>query len=338
MATAENPAQVGLNTAETLRNGLRNQLRMRRQRLEHVTQHASDAQLQALLDEVDAALERLEEGNLGICDVCHESIEPERLMANPLLRFCLDHLPPDQQRALEADLQLAADLQRRLLPDKNLRAEGWDVAYEYHPAGIVSGDYCDLLLCCDTGNLYFALGDVSGKGVAASMLMSNLTAMFRSLVPLSASLPELMAHANRVFCESTLPNMFATLILGKATRTGEVEICNAGHLEPLLHAGGKIVPLDGASAPIGLFCSQTFASSRIQLVPGDALLFYSDGITEARDLRDEEYGSLRLANLLGKNAALHPAQSLAACIQDVNSYQAGTRQADDQTALLLRRK
>lgn len=337
MATAQNPAPVAPTTAENLQSGLRHELQLRRQRLEHIAGHASNAQLQRLLDDVDTALQRLESGSLGICDVCHECIEPERLMANPLMRFCLDHLPPEQQRALEADLELAARLQARLLPDRNLRADGWHLAYDYRPAGIVSGDYCDLLLCSETGNLYFALGDVSGKGVAASMLMSNLSAMFRALVPLSASLPELMAHANRVLCESTLPSMYATLILGRATRAGEIEICNAGHLEPLLFTRHGIVSLDGASAPIGLFCSQAFTSSRVQLAPGDALLLYSDGVSEARNLGDEEYGSSRLTAVLRQSAALTPALALAACVGDVAGFQAGARQADDQTLMLLQR-
>lgn len=337
MATAQNPAHAIPTTTESLHTGIRRELLTRRHRLERVAERSADAKLQNLLDEVDTALQRLEEGSLGICDVCHESIEPERLIANPLVRFCLDHLPPEQQRALEADLELAARLQARLLPDRDLRAEGWNVAYDYRPAGIVSGDYCDLLLCCDTGNLYFALGDVSGKGVAASMLMSNLSAMFRALVPLSTSLPELMAHANRVFCESTLPNMYATLILGRATRAGEVEICNAGHLEPLLFTGSGVVSLDGASTPIGLFCSQTFPSSRVQLAPGDALLLYSDGISEARSPEDEEYGHSRLAGVFRESRSLAPAQSLAACMDDIARFQGSARRADDQTVLLLQR-
>ena len=336
MATAQNPS-LASSTAESLQSGLRHELQLRRHKLERIAAHATDAQLDRLLGEVDAAIQRLENGSLGVCELCHESIEPERLIADPLARFCLDHLPAEQQRALEADLELAALIQNRLLPDRDLRAEGWSVAYDYRPAGIVSGDYVDLLLCCDTGNLYFALGDVSGKGVAASMLMSNLTAMFRALVPLSTSLPELMAHANRVFCESTLPNMYATLVLGRATRDGEVEICNAGHLEPLLLGGDGIVSLDGASAPIGLFCSQTFTSTRVRLAPGDALLLYSDGISEARNPRDEEYGASRLAAILRQSSAMTTAAALAACVGDVAQFQGSARQHDDQTVMMIQR-
>lgn len=335
MATAQNPAQV--TTSSTLQSGLRQQLEARRVRLETIAERASNPELQRLLDEVDAAVDRLEQGTLGICEKCHDFIEPEALMADPLARFCLDHLPPDQQRALEADLELAAELQAKLLPDKQFRADGWQVAYEYRPAGMVSGDYCDLLICPQTNNLYFALGDVSGKGVAASMLMSNLNAMFRALAPvLAGSLPDLMAHANRVFCQSTLPNQYATLILGHATPRGEVEFCNAGHLEPLLIRNNSIESLDGASTPIGLFRQQTFNTTRVQLEPGDVLALFSDGITEAHNGEDE-YGSARLGEMLRMYSMRSLEETIAACMKDVRAFQSGPRQADDQALMLLQR-
>src|ERR1051326_1911578 len=111
MATAQNPAQTVPTTAENLQSGLRHQLEERRHRLERMAQHHASAQVERLLSDVDAALDQLEHGHLGVCEVCHECIEPERLMANPMVRFCLDHLPPEQARALEADLELAARLQ-----------------------------------------------------------------------------------------------------------------------------------------------------------------------------------------------------------------------------------
>lgn len=339
MATAQNAPQPLPSTMDALESGVRQQLQGRRERLQRISQRTANGEVQRLLDEVDGALARLEQGTLGICDVCHEAVEPERLIADPLTRFCLDHLPPDQQRALEADLEMAAELQARLLPDRNLRVDGWSLAYDYRPAGLVSGDYCDLLVSPDTGALYFALGDVSGKGVAASMLMSNLSAMFRTLAPMpSSSLTELMAHANRVFCESTLPNQYATLVLGRATREGEVEICNAGHLEPMLfRQDGGVESLDGAAAPIGLFRQQTFHSTRVQLSPGDTLVLYSDGISEARNAHDEEYGSERLADLFRLCTALTPASAVTACIKDLIDFRGNARQADDQALLVLQR-
>ncbi len=125
-----------------------------------------------LLREVDSALERMAKGSYGLCEECHETIEQDRLLADPLVRYCLDHLTESQRAALQHDLDLASQVQRNLLPQVNLQAGGWDTSYYYAPLGPVSGDYCDLIP--SDGQLFFVLGDVSGKGVAASMLISSL--------------------------------------------------------------------------------------------------------------------------------------------------------------------
>src|SRR5262245_22347766 len=125
---------------------LQQRLQERRQKLDSSIQLVKDkAPLLRLLDEVDQALERMNSGAYGICDVCHEPIEKERLLSDPLVRNCLDHLTPNQQRALAEDLDLARRIQSELLPQRDLRWNGWEVSHHYEPAGSVSGDYCDLL-------------------------------------------------------------------------------------------------------------------------------------------------------------------------------------------------
>jgi sigma-B regulation protein RsbU (phosphoserine phosphatase) len=149
---------------------LRDQLLARRRRLESAPRPAElqDGIVQ-LLKEVDAALARMEAGTYGLCEACHEPLEKDRLLADPLVRLCVDHLTPNQRRALEQDLELASQLQRGLLPEANLTFGGWATSYHYRPLGLVSGDYCDLVVRENgSKNLFFALGDVAGKGVAAS--------------------------------------------------------------------------------------------------------------------------------------------------------------------------
>src|SRR5579862_2464193 len=154
-----------------------------------------------LLEEVDSAVKRMDEGTYGICDACHETVEKERLLADPLVRLCLDHLTSDEQRALERDLELASSVQRGLLPQTDLQHGDWRVHYQYKPAGMVSGDYCDLIRSANgEGGLVFLVGDVSGKGVAASLLMTHLHAMFRSLTEVGLPLDRLLEMANSVFC------------------------------------------------------------------------------------------------------------------------------------------
>src|SRR5881396_225239 len=192
---------------------MREQLVERRQRVAAISEASPNPQLSALLREVDAALERFESGSYGVCEGCHDTVEPDRLIANPLERFCLSCLSADEQRALEDDLSLAAQIQRSLLPSHSIRVDGWHFDYGYEPARLVSGDYVDIIQNRE-GDLYFVLGDVSGKGIAASMLMAKLHAVFRSLIPLGLSVDQLTERAGRLFGDGTLPGQYVTLICG----------------------------------------------------------------------------------------------------------------------------
>jgi sigma-B regulation protein RsbU (phosphoserine phosphatase) len=184
-------------------------------------------------------------------------------------------------------------------------------------------------------DLYFMLGDVSGKGVAASMLMANLHAMFRALVPTGLPLHELVERANRIFCESTLPTQYATLICGRARECGEVEISNSGHLAPLHVTAGDVTAIESTTVPIGLFCDQQFTTTRLQFSPGDSLVLYTDGFTESLDHSGTEYGGKRLAALLAKCTSRGSRALVDECIKDVLAFRANPRKFDDQTLMAL---
>ena len=315
---------------------LRTELVQRRERL-HAALHspAADASLSQLLSAVDDALRRIDQGTFGICETCHDSVEPERLLADPLVRFCLDHLSSTEQRALESDLSLAARIQRRLLPDCTLAPRGWDVAFHYQPAGMVSGDYCDLVET--EGGLLFMLGDVSGKGVAASMLMSHLHATFRSLADAGLPLDRMVEGANRIFCESTLAGQFATLVVGRAAHDGAVEFVSAGHL-PLLHIHGEgVEPMDSTGVPLGMFCDARFQVHRLALAHGDAVFLYTDGLTEARNSAGQEYGLPRVRGLASRHLGKTPDGLISECLQDLTFFGDGLKQTDDLTLLVVRR-
>jgi phosphoserine phosphatase RsbU/P len=313
-------------------NLLRDQLLARRRKLEAATVKTQTANLLHLLEEVDKALERVEVGTFGECEDCRGTVEAERLLADPLTRFCLGCLKPAQQRLLEQDLELAARIQTGLLPRRNFSAAGWSTSYHYEPATLISGDYCDLLY--DDDHLYFMVGDVSGKGVAASMLMANLHAMFRALVPTRLPLEELVEKANRIFCGSTLPTQYATLIVGKADNRGQVEICNGGHPSPL-HIGWngtKVVEAEGL--PVGLFSDLKFSASRIKVEPGESLVVYTDGLSESESPAGIPYGD-SLRALLNACHSLSPQETIDRCIQAVLAFRAGSPRLDDQTMLVL---
>lgn len=316
---------------------IREQLIDRRHKLEVAANgYNQDAELTRLLREVDAALQRMEDGTYGLCDFCHDPVETERLIANPLARLCIDHLSPNEQRALEDDLALAGRIQNGLLPQPSQKIDGWEVAYHYQPAGIVSGDYCDII-SDDNENVLFVLGDVSGKGVAASMLMAHLQAMFRTLISIDLPLDQMIERASRVFCESTLPTHYATLVCGKANRSGAVEICNAGHLPPLLFHKGKVERIEATGLPVGIFCNEHFTSNRVQLEKGDTLLLYTDGLSETLNAEATEYGFERLARLLTENHGLSPHSLLDVCVRDWLSFGNGQKSIDDMTLMAIQR-
>jgi phosphoserine phosphatase RsbU/P len=313
---------------------LHNQLEDRKRRLETAMSLAPQkAGLAGLLREVDSALERMTKGTYGICHECHESIEQDRLLTDPLVCYCLDHLTAPQRDALQRDLDLAAQVQRNLLPRAGLSSGGWDTTYHYAPYGPVSGDYCDLIPF--DGHLFFVLGDVSGKGVAASMLMAQLHALFRSLSGMSLPLGQMVTQANRVFCESALAGQYATLVCGLAKSTGEVEIHNAGHWPAIVVTRGGLVRIESTGLPLGMFPEVDFSATRLHMEPGDLMFLYTDGLLEARR-GDDEYGVERVTNVLRRKAACCPGDAITACLDDLRSFM-DSQPMDDLTLLAIQR-
>jgi sigma-B regulation protein RsbU (phosphoserine phosphatase) len=291
-----------------------------------------------LLDDVEGALRRMDGGSYGLCDVCHDPVEKDRLLADPLARLCLDHLTSEEQRALERDLELASRVQQGLLPQSNVHVRDWRVHYFYRPAGIVSGDYCDLIQGPgENSKLIFLLGDVSGKGVAASMLMTHLHAMFRALAGIGLELDALLEMANRMFCESTIAGQFATLVCGRAGRLGEIEIASAGHFPILLTSKNGVTHLEATGLPLGLFSTSRYSVRRVRLEPGDSLLLYTDGISEARNGAGEDFGLDGLSRAAADRHGWEPRNFVAACLADVEKHCAGGHQTDDQTLMVIQR-
>lgn len=285
------------------------------------------------LNEVDAAFKRYEEGTYGICETCNEPMNVSRMLADPLARVCLDELTGKQKAALEDDLQFAAEIQRGLLPERAVSHGRWSVDFIYEPAGIISGDYCDVIV--DNDDLYFLLGDVSGKGMAASLLMSNLHAIFHSLVPLGLTVAELMVRANRLLLKSSLSNQFATLVCGKASADGAVEIANAGHPRPIVIREGGKRELSGTGLPLGLFCEAQYSTQTLQLDPNDCLLLFTDGVTEAMDAEGVEFGTSRLDEAVRGHSFTTPGALVSKCAEHVAAFRGAADRHDDLTMLAL---
>jgi sigma-B regulation protein RsbU (phosphoserine phosphatase) len=307
-----------------------------RKRLETAIDETEEgSRLVGLLSELDSALHRMEEGSAGICEACQAAIEDDAIK-DPIARFCLDCLNAQEQRALQQDLDSVSLVQYKLLPTQDLSVDGWRAYYHYEAAGPVSGDICDLIQT-EQGDLFFLLGDVSGKGIAASFLMAHLQAIFRSLVTLDISVDQLVARANQVFSDCTLPAYYATLVCGRADRFGAIELANAGHCPPLLIKKGEVASIEATGLPIGIFCRERYVARQLQLEPGDSLVLYSDGLTESRNPLEAEYGIERLTKLVEPRHTLPPRAMTAACLADAKSFRAGRPKSDDLTVMVVQR-
>ena len=271
------------------------------------------------------------------CEVCEGPLDEDRLRTGPLKRVCLECLSDEERDALQHDLEVAAQIQARLLPERNFSFGRWQIHYHYEPLGAVSGDHIDLIRPGRTGHtLHFLFGDVSGKGVAASILMANLQALFRTLVSLELPLAEIMAKANRLFFESTGANSYATLVAGRLNGGGLLEICNAGHNPPLLVRDHLVSPLPAMAVPLGLSENLLLDSERFHLEPQDLLFLYTDGISEASNDGGEEYGATRLGGSLDGLRGLPARDVVESVLEKVRTFQNGAPQIDDVTAMAIR--
>ncbi len=319
---------------------IRVQLEDRRQLLvSAIARRNDDAELNALLREVDLALGRVEAGTFGLCETCHDPIEADRLSVDPLIRRCLDHLTVEETRAIERDLRLAGEVQAALLPRRDLEWGGWEIAFEFLPHGAVSGDYCDVVLPSDWSGApaLVLLGDISGKGVAASMLMTHLHALVRSMAGLGLGMCDLLNRVNRSFCESTLPSHYATLVAASLSESGGVEFANAGHIPPLLVGDGRVARIEEAGLPIGMFCAADRRTTGARLEPGHSVVLVTDGLTEATNVADEEYGLGRMSRLLEASGPRTARDTVEIVLRDARRFTEGLPWADDAAVLVARR-
>jgi sigma-B regulation protein RsbU (phosphoserine phosphatase) len=315
---------------------IKEQLVERRGKLQQVINNAQDpAQLSGLLQQVDDALERIGDGTYGICTICHEDIGNENLMVNPLLTICLSHMDRHQLQALQSDLEFAGQIQRGLLPENNVNMNGWDFSYHYRPAGIVSGDFCDMIPVGDD-SFAFVLGDVSGKGVSASLMVSHLHALIRSLLSFGLPVIEIVKRANGLFRDSVISSNYATLVFGKASSKGEVELCIAGHNPPLMAHDGKVTHLKATGIPVGLFCDSEYGVHKLQLDKDDFILLYTDGLTEAA-VDKVEYGEERLCSQLVNRKSNHPQELINDLLTDHKKFLSNSKPGDDITLAVIRR-
>jgi sigma-B regulation protein RsbU (phosphoserine phosphatase) len=314
----------------------RTDLVRRREDLTRAGRH-SGTDLQALVADVDAALTRLDRGTYGICDVCSEFIGTEHLERDPVARTCAEHPTPAEQARIDRDLGLARDVQRALLPKPNGAIAGWQYGYRYEPAAAVGGDFFDVIPIPSRGETLVLVGDVSGKGVAASMLMSHLLATLRSLASLALPTADLLARVNALFHASSAPSSYATLAAASLLPGGAVDLYSAGHWPPMLRRGSSVAPLEVETGlPLGLFAGSTYTPTRVNLQSKDTLLFYTDGAIDAENGAGEDYSHRRLGRALAGADGDGLEALLDRCLQDVRGFQDRRRGDDDLVLMAVR--
>jgi sigma-B regulation protein RsbU (phosphoserine phosphatase) len=245
-------------------------------------------------------------------------------------------LPAVRQPVSDDDVRLASQIQNSLLPRRQSRLGGWEMSYVYDPLGPTGGDYCDLVSVGPDG-FFFMVGDVTGKGLAAALLMAHLHATFRALVSPEIPVEVLVERVSRAFHESTPATYFATLICAQTRPTGEITICNAGHPAPLLVRDGRVTEIAATGLPVGIFSDESFTSVTARLAAGDTLLVWTDGLTETVNRAGVEYGPERLSRLVRERSCEQARDLVSACRADLDEFRAGEPRTDDVTILAIRR-
>lgn len=248
------------------------------------------------------------------------------------------HLQALEKERLEREMNLAAEIQRQILPKGAPTVPGFELAGWYRPARQVGGDYYDLVPRKD-GRIGLVLGDVSGKGMPAALMVSTLHSALRLLLDHTPFGPSLLERLNRHIVESSAANKFITMLIAELDpHTGVLHYMNAGHNPGILLRGDDTVEQLGAGGlPLGLLPEARFQSRAVTMEPGDLLCIYSDGITEAESPNEEEFGMGRLIDLLRWQRYQPLSEMMEAIPRAVGEFSRGLPQGDDQTVVLLRR-
>jgi sigma-B regulation protein RsbU (phosphoserine phosphatase) len=244
---------------------------------------------------------------------------------------------------MKRDLQIAREIQTWLLPGVPPQIPGLAIAYATRPANTVAGDYYDVFprpgRSNDDNRVVLAVADVAGKSIPAAMLMATFQASLKTLSTAHVALPELAANMNRYACGNSQGGLrFTTAFLAEydpIRRT--VDYINAGHNNPILRrANGQIERLDVGGLPFGILPDAQYQSATVTLAPDDWLIIFTDGVVEAENFRQEEFGEARLLAAIEAGKSGSPAEMLKRLMADLDLFVGNTPQHDDVTCMLLK--
>jgi len=236
------------------------------------------------------------------------------------------------------EIQIAREVQVALLPDEDAEIPGWAVWSCSRPANDVGGDLVDYIEL-DGFRHGVVLGDVAGKGLGAALLSAKLQATLRALVPEATSLDDLASRVNTIFFRDGLENRYATLFYAELEYdSGQLRYLNAGHNPAFLIQAAGTDKLGASALPLGMLPASNYKECTLDLRPGDVLLAYSDGLTEAENAAGEEFGMQRLEALLPELAKLEPQACGRRLLKEVDRFVGDVRPYDDLSLVIIRRK
>ena len=242
-----------------------------------------------------------------------------------------------QKERMESELRIAHDIQTKMVPGEFPHIEGLDMYASMMPAKEVGGDLYDYLL--NGQYLYFCLGDVSGKGVPAALFMTQAVRLFRAIAKQKVSPAEVATRINNELSENNEQGMFVTMFIGCLDMaTGHLDFCNCGHNPPAIVESGRkcrFLQME-PNFPLGILPGMAFTGEEIESVRGDMLFIYSDGLNEAENRQQEQFGDTRLLDILGSkgwNSAREVVESLKT---EVKAHRDGAEPNDDLSMLCLK--
>jgi serine phosphatase RsbU (regulator of sigma subunit) len=263
-----------------------------------------------------------------IASVASIKIENERLLDERL-----------EKRRMEEELKVASEIQMRLQPVAPPSLEGWEMTGVSFPCREIGGDYYDFIQRKRDNRVIIAVGDVSGKGTGAALLMSSLHAAVRAQSQTGHPIRDVMSEINQYIYENSPPNKFLTLFYGELDpETGVLTYSNGGHNNPFLsRSTGEVERLDRGGLPIGMMQGVPYQEDSVTFEPGDVLVIYSDGITESVDAQDEEFGEQRLIDVLKQNRSRSSSGIRDRIDEALSRFVGSMAPVDDMTLMIIKR-
>jgi serine phosphatase RsbU (regulator of sigma subunit)/pSer/pThr/pTyr-binding forkhead associated (FHA) protein len=240
-----------------------------------------------------------------------------------------------EKARIEHELKIAAEIQRALLPGGHHDGAYYQASGTSLQARSIGGDFFDFIEQQD-GTFGFLVGDVAGKGPAAALLTAKILGIFSAFTSVGDDPAQTVDHINKVLTRRAIDARYATLLYGQLNQAGQLVFCNGGHNPPLIYGRDGLRRLESGGMPVGLFEAAPYAADRVAMQPGDTLVLYSDGVTEAHNVAGEEFGEARMVDVL-KRAHQEPAAAiLDRLVADVRTFAHGAEQYDDVTAVIVK--